>query len=165
VSAIVASEKEELALDAIRRYMWWSAGAGLVPIPIVDLVAVSGVQLRMLSELSRIYGVPFVENRGKAIISSLIGYVLPSALSFGLLGSVIKAIPGVGVLAGAPAMAVFSAAYAWAIGRVFIQHFESGGTFLNFDPEAVREHFRQEFEEGRKQAATMKTGRKAESPA
>ena len=166
MSEIVVGEREEAALTTVRHYMWWSAGAGLVPVPILDLVAVSGVQLKMLAEISKIYGVPFEANRGKAIISSLIGYVLPSALSFGLLGSVIKAVPGVGVLAGAPAMAVFSAAYAWAIGRVFIQHFESGGTFLNFDPEAVREHFRQEFEEGRKQAATIRTpGKKAENPA
>jgi signal transduction histidine kinase len=31
------------------------------------------------------------------------------------------------------------------VGRVFTQHFASGGTFLDFDPAEVREHFRQEF--------------------
>ena len=28
-----------------------------------------------------------------------------------------------------------------SVGRVFIQHFASGGTFLDFDPESVRKHF------------------------
>jgi hypothetical protein len=60
-------------------------------------------------------------------------------------------------------MALFAAAYAWALGRVFIQHFESGGTFLNFDAEAVKEHFRAQFEEGRKMAANMSTEQKAEA--
>ena len=165
MTSVVVSDKERLAFATIRRYMWWSAGAGLVPIPIADLVAVSGVQLKMLAEISKIYGVPFQESQGKMIIGSLMGFVLPRALSFGLIGCVIKVIPGVGVLAGAPAMAMFSAAYAWALGRVFMQHFESGGTFLNFNPEAVREHFRKEFEEGRRQAAAMNTDRNAENPA
>ena len=45
-------------------------------------------------------------------------------------------------------MALFVAAYTWALGNVFIQHFEAGGTFLDFDPEKVREHFRTYFKEG-----------------
>jgi len=154
------SDKEQLAIQTVKRYMWWSGAAGLVPIPVVDVIAVSGVQLKMLADMSKIYDLPFEASRGKMIIGSLMGYVLPSALSFGLIGSLIKGIPLVGTLAGEPAMALFSAAYAWALGTVFIQHFESGGTFLNFDPEAVKEHFRAQFEEGRKMAAPMKTGEK-----
>ena len=59
-------------------------------------------------------------------------------------------------------MAIFSGAYTWALGRVFIQHFESGGTFLNFDAEKVREHFKAEFEEGRKMAKSAGKEPKAE---
>jgi len=36
-------------------------------------------------------------------------------------------------------MRCFSGAYAWALGKVFIQHFQSGGTFLDFDAEKVKE--------------------------
>jgi hypothetical protein len=39
------------------------------------------------------------------------------------------------------------------LGKVFIQHFESGGTFLTFDPMTVRAHFARLQEEGRKVAA------------
>jgi uncharacterized protein (DUF697 family) len=152
------SEHELLALKTIRRYMWWSAGAGLVPFPVVDLVAMSGAQLKMLAEISKIYGIPFERSRVQAIVGSLIGYVLPHTFSVGLFGSLLKAIPGVGVLVGSPSQALFAAAYAWALGRVFIQHFESGGTFLNFDPEAVREHFRAQFEEGQRMAANRNNG-------
>jgi hypothetical protein len=35
----------------------------------------------------------------------------------------------------------FAAGLTWAVGRVFIQHFASGGTFLNLDPHQVREYF------------------------
>ena len=154
-------EKQQSALQTVKRYMWLSGAAGLVPIPLVDLIAVSGVQLKMLADISNIYGFPFQKSRGKMIIASLMGYVLPRALSFGLIGSLIKGIPVIGSLAGEPAMALFSAASAWALGAVFIQHFESGGTLLNFDPEAVKEFYRAQFEAGQKMAANMKAEDKA----
>jgi uncharacterized protein (DUF697 family) len=149
------SEREQKALETVRTYMWWSLGAGLIPVPLVDLIAVSGVQLKMLSSISKIYDVKFQANGGKAIIASLGGFAVPHAMSFGMLGCALKAVPVVGVLAGAPAMGVFSAASAWAIGKVFIQHFESGGTFLDFNPEKVKAYYQQQLEEGREVAANM----------
>jgi uncharacterized protein (DUF697 family) len=140
-------------------------GAGLVPVPVLDLAAVSGVQLKMISEISKIYGVPFHESRGKAAIGALIGFALPHVFTVGLLGSAVKALPLVGALAGAPTMALLSGAAAYALGKVFIQHFESGGTFLNFKPEDVQEYFKAQFEEGRKVAAAMDADKKAEGPA
>jgi len=146
------SEKQEQALRTVHNYMWWSGAAGLVPVPFVDLAAVSGVQLKMLADLSRIYGLDFSASRGKAAVGALLGSVVPHSLSFGTFGSLIKAIPGVGTLAGGPAMVMFSAATCWAVGNVFIQHFESGGTFLDFNPDAVREHFRTHYDDGRLKA-------------
>lgn len=146
--------KEQVqSLDTVKRYMWWTGAASLIPIPWVDFAAVSGVELKMLADLSRIYGIPFDRSRGKAAIASLIGFVLPHALAYGAIGSAIKAVPLVGALAGAPAMAAFVAAYTWAVGNVFIQHFEAGGTFLDFDPEKVREHFRSTFDQARSDSA------------
>ncbi len=157
------NEKEQKALGTIKHYMWWSMGAGLIPVPLVDLVAVSGVQLKMLAAISKIYGVQFQVNGGKAIVASLGGFVVPHAMSFGMIGCVLKAVPVVGALAGAPAMALFSAASAWAMGKVFIQHFESGGTFLNFNPEQVKAYFQEQFEEGRKMAANIGAEQKTEA--
>jgi uncharacterized protein (DUF697 family) len=159
------NEKEQQARKTVKNYMWWSMGAGLIPVPFVDLVAVSGVQLKMLAEISKIYGVEFQESRGKALVASLIGYIVPSTMSFGSVGSLLKAIPLVGPLVGAPSMVLFCGASTWAMGKVFIQHFESGGTFLSFDPGKVKEHFQQEFEEGRKLAVDMQAEKKAEVPA
>ncbi len=158
------TEKELRALDTVKKYMWWSMGAGLIPVPFLDMAAVSGVQLKMLCAMSRIYDVPFHETRGRAFIASLGGSIVPQAVSFGAVGSLIKAVPVVGVLAGAPAMALLSGASTWALGKVFILHFESGGTFLDFDPERVRQHFRTEFEEGRTMASQMGPGGSAEAP-
>ena len=136
------TENQQKAQKTVTWYMWLSGGAGLIPFTYLDWAAVSGLQLKMLADISRIYGVPFQENVGKAAIGSLAGFVVPHAAAFGTIGCVLKSVPGLNVLAGGPAMAVFAGAYAWALGNVFIQHFESGGTFLTFDPEKVKEHFR-----------------------
>jgi uncharacterized protein (DUF697 family) len=159
------SEKQQQSLKVVKRAMWWSMGAGLVPLPILDLVAVSGVQLKMLSDLSTIYDLPFQKSRVSAVVGSLVGFVVPHALSYGLIGSLAKTIPWGGAIAVAPSMALFSGACSWALGNVFIQHFESGGTFLDFNPDAVKEYFRAQFEEGKTVAAAMKAEGQPEADA
>ena len=150
------SEKEQKARTIVRKYMYLSMGSGLVPIPFVDLALVSGVQLKMLSEISNIYDVPVKDNIGKAVIGSWVGFAGPHSMACGVIPSMLKSIPVLGYLAGGPTMVLLCGAYSWALGNTFIQHFESGGTFLNFDSGKVKEYFKAQFEEGKKMAATMK---------
>ena len=49
----------------------WAMGAGLIPLPLVDLATITGIQLKMIAKISRVYGVPFAENRAKSIIAAL----------------------------------------------------------------------------------------------
>lgn len=146
------SEREQEALKTVKKYVWWSAGVSMIPWVCVDMYAVGGVQLKMLSDISKIYGIPFVKNSGKAAIGALGGFAVPHAIAFGKVISLFKAVPIVGTMVGSPAAAAFSSAYTWALGNIFIQHFESGGTFLNFDSEKVKEHFNAHFAEAPKMA-------------
>ncbi len=59
------AEREEAASQLVDRFSLWSGAAGLIPVPLIDVVAVGGVQLQMLRRLSEIYGVPFTDNRAK----------------------------------------------------------------------------------------------------
>ena len=136
------STRDELASHLVDRLSLWSGAAGLIPIPLVDMAAVGGVQLQMLRRLSEIYGVPFSENRGKSIIASLAGAVIPASTATTTavgVGSLVKSFPGVGTAIGALTMPVFSAGATYVIGKVFIQHFASGGTLLDFNPPDYRE--------------------------
>ena len=67
------NRSEEAASQLVDRFSLWSGAAGLIPVPLIDVVAVGGVQLQMLRKLSEIYGVPFTDNRGKSVIASLRG--------------------------------------------------------------------------------------------
>ncbi len=147
--------KSDLANDLVKKYMWWSMGAGLIPVPFVDLIAVSGVQLKMLRDMADIYGITFSENKGKSIVSALLGSIVPNSLARGGVGSILKIIPVVGSVMGGISMSLFSGASTYAIGKVFIQHFESGGTFLDFDPVKVKDYFYSKFEEGQEISKEM----------
>ena len=59
-------QRDEAASKPVDRFSP-NQGGGLVPIPIVDIAAVGGVQLQMLRRLSEIYGVPFSDNLGKSV--------------------------------------------------------------------------------------------------
>lgn len=131
----------------VRNHVIGAMGAGLLPIPLVDMAALTGVQLSMLKNLAYIFRIPFCRDRGKHLIATLVGSALP-AMSAATLVSFFKTIPLVGQVFGALTLPVSGGAATYAIGRVFIQHFASGGTFLNFDPDKVRDHYAEMFKRG-----------------
>jgi len=133
----------------------WTLGGGLISVPWVDVAAVTGVQLSMIYALSKHYGVEFKKNVARNITASLLGSIVPGSLAQGFIGRSLKAIPILGQTFGSISMSAFSGAATYAIGKVFIQHFETGGTLLDFDIEKMRGYFKEQFEEGKKQAGKL----------
>ncbi len=128
---ITPVRRRAMAVKLVERFSLWSGAAGLLPIPIVDLAAVGGVQIQMLRRLSQIYDVPFTENRGKSIIAGVAGSMIPASSAMGT-ASVMKGVPVIGTLISVLAMPALSAGATYAIGMAFIEHFASGGTLLDF---------------------------------
>jgi uncharacterized protein (DUF697 family) len=139
----------------IRNHALGSMGIGLIPLPLVDLVALTGVQLNMIRKLAGLYNIPFAKDKVKHAVASLVGSGIPVAIG-GTLTSLIKTIPIIGQTTGALAMPAIAGGMTYALGKVFVQHFASGGTFLNFRPEEVKEYYAQMFQEGKKMADSFK---------
>jgi len=76
-----STKNVELAGKTVKNYMWFSMGAGLIPVPFLDLAAISGLQLKMIAELCKRYETPFKEQNGKAVIAALLGFIVPESLS------------------------------------------------------------------------------------
>ena len=133
----------------------WAMGAGLIPLPLIDLATITGIQLKMIAKISKVYGVPFADNRAKSIIASLLGSVGSSSIAVGTFGSLVKSVPGFGAWLGAATMPVASGAFTYAIGKVFIQHFESGGTFLSLDASSAKSYFQEMVKEGKAVATDL----------
>lgn len=148
--------RAEQAQTIVHRNVLWALGVGLVPMPLVDFVAVAGVQLKMLRELAKLYGVGFSEQVAKKILASLVAGLGSAGIGGTLAFSLIKFVPVVGPTLGAVSMPIMGGAFTLATGRVFVAHFESGGTILTFDAKAIREHFRAEFEQAKQAVSKMK---------
>lgn len=149
------SSKDEAANKQVRNYAMGAGAIGLVPLPLIDLAALSALQLKMLHSLSKIYGVEFKPSLGKASVSSLLGGVTSLTMAAPLAASLSKFIPVIGQTLSMGSLAVTSSATTYAVGQVFKQHFASGGTFLTFDPEKVRDYFEEQLEKGKDLANSM----------
>ncbi len=147
-----AKDRRARATAVVKRLSLWSGAAGLIPIPLVDLAAVGGVQIEMLRRISKIYGVPFSENSGKALIAGIAGSMIPASSGVGAT-SLIKGIPGIGTAVSLLTMPTLSIGATYAIGMAFIQHFATGGTLLDFNPPDYREFLKAETGKGRSGAA------------
>jgi len=133
--------KAKLILD---KYMKWSIGAGFVWLPYIDLLAVSGVQVAMLADLSKIYDVPFSKTRAKAIIWSLISGFGALTAADQISRYLWRYVP----FAGLATRMVSSTAATYSIAKLFIYHYELGGTLFDLSPEKTREHFAKLYREG-----------------
>jgi uncharacterized protein (DUF697 family) len=134
----------------VKRYMLAGAAAGLIPLPLLDLPLISAIQLKMLHGLAKVYGVEFSAQLGKSAVAALLGGGVPVSFSLNL-SSLLKAAPVYGTAAGVVGASAFAGASTYAIGKVFIQHFESGNAFLSFDPRQAREHYARQFEQGKEE--------------
>lgn len=156
-------EKDVSTDKTIRNHVIGSMGVGLIPIPVVDLAGITGVQLNMLRKLANAYDIPFSQEMVKNILGSLVGGGIPVIFSR-TFASLVKGIPIVGQTTGALAMPILAGATTYAVGKVFVQHFASGGTFLTFNPEKVRDYYNEMLKEGQKVASKVKESpEKAES--
>jgi len=148
--------REELAKAVMYKYMMRNAALGFLPIPVIDVVTIGGTQLAMLAGISKVYGVDYTQHMVKPIVASLLGALGYDFAVRIVAGALFKSIPVLGFVAGMATMPILGAASTYAVAKVFIQHFESGGTFLNFNAEEAKKYFTQYYREGVQEAVGMK---------
>lgn len=133
-----ASPKAAEASKIIRNHAIAAVASGILPIPLVGIGIMGGVTLRMIRQLARVYEVEFSEQRAESIIGSILG--------IGVAGTAISLLAGVPILRVVGALTLPSAS-TYALGKVFVEHFESGGTFLTFDPERGKQAYQKQLAE------------------
>lgn len=146
------TEKSRHADTIIKNHVAFSTGAGLIPVPVIDIVAVSAVQLDMIRQIAKVYEKDFSETQGKAIVSALTSSTLARAGA----SSIAKMIPVVGTYIGGASNAILAGASTFALGEVFKRHFETGGTILDFDVERLKRLYKEKFEKGKYVAKEIK---------
>lgn len=162
---LIREHRHAAAEHILRQYTLGAMAVGLVPIPIVDLAALVALQLKMLHSLAGTYGIEFKADLGRSAIASLVSSTASTSLSPTLAASLAKFIPGIGQTLASGSAVLLSGAATYAVGKVFIQHFATGGTFLSFDPEAVRDYFQTQLQEGGKVAAEWRNTKGSDTAA
>lgn len=136
----------------ISKAVKWSAAAAVVPLPYIDLVALGAVQASMVRDLAHVYKINVDNESLKVVVSALLGTLAPAAVSGGLLGSSLKVVPLGGTIIGSLGLVAFGSAATYAVGKIFVRHFENGGTLSSFSAEAVEADLKKEFAQAKAKA-------------
>lgn len=143
--------KDQLVDDIIRTHVLWAVGGGLIPIPIVDLVAVTGIQADMIRQIAKAYDQNLSDSQAKVWISALSGSLVAR-----LGAGAIKLIPGIGSIIGGVSMSIMSGATTYALGQVLRRHFDDGGTANDFNADNFKDYFQEQFNKGKVYAEKLK---------
>ena len=146
---------EEVADAIIRKRVYGAIGIGFIPVPLVDFLGLTALQIEMIHTLAKAHGVEFKKERVKSIISSLCGSLLTTA-SVPLAASLLKSIPVIGTTAGAATISIMGGSTTYALGWVFDRHFRKGGCLIDFDAEEAKTYFKEKVEEGKNFVGKLK---------
>lgn len=134
------------SLQIVGRHSKIAAAVGLLPGGLLNFAAILPVQVVMVWRIARAFDQKVGKEQIRGVLVSLLTSVIPGAIGHGT-GAAIASIPA--AIAGAVvyfvATPILAYALTRAVGNVFIMHFESGGTLLNFDSKAFTEYFINEF--------------------
>jgi uncharacterized protein (DUF697 family) len=153
LSAVASALRQAEAQNIVKNNVMASMASGLIPVPLFDVISLTNIQFNMIQKLAEHYEIP-ADNISRSLITSLISGTLPVASVLGL-GSLIKSVPGIGSLAGSGSVAIISGAIGYAVGQVFIRHFEEGGTLQDFNPGSAKKYFNEQFKAGKEVAREL----------
>jgi uncharacterized protein (DUF697 family) len=134
------------AQKIVKRWCRWSIAASMIPTAFVDVAAISGVQVKMIYELCKLYEVDFEHKAALAIASGVAGGAAVKTLAGVLAKQLIRWTPGVGtifILAIEPALSYVTTN---AMGLAFISHFEEDGRLHDFKPEKISQYMAKQLE-------------------
>lgn len=117
-ASIVA--KQEAARTVVTRAALAASGAATVPIPLSDALLISGVQVAMLSSISKVWGLNLERGFFITLLSSLLGAMGATLVGRTVAGGLVKLIPGLGSLIGATVNATTAATLTKALGEAYI---------------------------------------------
>lgn len=138
-----SNNRHDKAMRLVKRWAQWSIAAGVVPIPFVDNLAISGVQLKMVHVLCKHYDVKFEKEAVLAIIASLVGGALVTSVTGTITHVVLKSIP----YAEQVLQPTLSFATTYSLGYVFVKHFENSGTLKNFRSREMKGYFQDQLQQ------------------
>ncbi|MDP3517020.1 MAG: DUF697 domain-containing protein [Pseudohongiella sp.] len=145
IQDVEKSERLDKASAIISNKCKWSAAAGFIPVPYLDLAGLAAVQVKMVSDLSQLYGKTVQQEAIKTTVAAMLGTLATAGLAAPVAFSTLKVVPGLGAVAGGLSLGALGAAATYAVGKVFVNHFEGGGSLANFDVDKIKDDLKSAF--------------------
>jgi uncharacterized protein (DUF697 family) len=120
----LAAKRRALARRIVDRHRLYAAFGGLSPLPVLNIAGVTAMIVRMVKQLSELYGVPFERDRTRSAVIGLIGGAVPTGFGAATASTLGFFVPSSG-LVGLAVSAVSAGTLTHGIGSVFIEHFEN----------------------------------------
>ncbi len=126
-AGIDATRRRSQANSIVERHTAYAAVGGIIPVPIANVASITAVIVRMVKLLSDLYGIPFERDRARAIVVGLMGGAMPTGLGAVTTSTLFYIVPGSG-LVGLAVSSIAAVACTRSIGRIFVEHFETGSS-------------------------------------
>jgi uncharacterized protein (DUF697 family) len=131
---------ERQALPYVIGYSTLAATAGTIPVPLVDLALLSGIQSRMVYHLAQLYGQPMDHQRYLELAGTLGGSIL---FRQGLR-ELIKLVPYFGTVAGAVACGAVAGATTFGLGKAACYYYSAVHRGHVPQPEELKRYFNEQ---------------------
>ena len=141
---------KQKAEEIIKRHVAWTLAVSAIPLPFVDVIGATAIQMDMIRQMSKLYGFDYDANKGKTLITSLITTTLA-----GSLAATTRTLPEVGRAASWLTTIMLQAAATYAIGVVFMSNFEQGVALIDFNLDKAGDLFEEAFEKGKEYAQNL----------
>jgi len=141
--------RHQLAKTKIMNASQWATLAGFIPVIGVDTLTISGVQLKMVYDLCETYQVPFKKEAVFAVIGAAFGGSFTTVIAAKVTDSAVNKIPLIGPIVSFVSQPAISFATTYAIGMLFINHFEKNGTLGDFDLNSTKTIFDEQFQKAK----------------
>ncbi len=158
-----AEERQFRAEMIVKEHMIASLGLGLIPIPLLDIATGVASNVVLVNRLCALYDQPFKASVARGAILTLMAALgsVGAAVTVGF--SLAKLVPGIGTAAGTVTLPIANAATSYVIGKMFIGHFEMGGTLFDFDPRSNVPQAQAAYAKGRDMASDLFASRRKTS--
>lgn len=147
--SLVIDYRRKLADATIMNASQWATAAGFITLPGIDTLTISGVQLKMVYDLCKIYKVAFKKEAVLAVAGAALGGSLTTTASFSVASFGLSKIPYVGSILSIATQPAISFASTYAVGTIFIKHFENNGSLIDFDLDSTKAVFDEQFEKAK----------------
>jgi uncharacterized protein (DUF697 family) len=125
----LAARRRSLAQRVIERHGVYAAVGGLAPVPIANIASVAGIIVRMVKQLSELYGIPFDRDRTRSLVVGILAGAVPTGFGTAAASTLGYFVPGA-ALVGLGVSALMAGALTRSIGLIFIESFEREGVPL-----------------------------------